>query len=122
MHVCNNLVRGQPVSGNKTTAAHRGLRTSIEQPPFPVLHSALPQIRFSTKSFGVDAAEVAARAIENIAGSLVDADMSDIIAGRPGACLGGCRRCWAAQLDRAWCSSDGARCCCRCALLLLGYQ
>ncbi len=45
------------------------------------------QIRFSTKSFGVDAAEVAARAIENIAGTLVDADMSDIIAGRPGACL-----------------------------------
>ena len=42
------------------------------------------QIRFSTKSFGVDAAEVAARAIENIAGTLVDADMRDIIAGRPG--------------------------------------
>lgn len=42
------------------------------------------QIRFSTKSFGVDAAQVAARAIENVAGTLVEADMSDIIAGRPG--------------------------------------
>lgn len=45
---------------------------------------SLLQIRFSTKSFGVEAAEVAARAIENVAGTLVDADMSDIIAGRPG--------------------------------------
>lgn len=70
------------------------LENQHRQPPFPVLHSALPQIRFSTKSFGVDAAEVAARAIENIAGSLVDADMSDIIAGRPGAWRLGCRRCW----------------------------
>lgn len=54
----------------------------------------LLQIRFSTKSFGVDAAEVAARAIENVAGTLVDADMSDIIAGRPGGWVavgGGCR-------------------------------
>lgn len=37
----------------------------------------------------MDAAEVAARAIENIAGSLVDADMSDIIAGRPGELAAG---------------------------------
>ena len=41
------------------------------------------QIRFSTKSFGRDAAHVAATAIENCKGSLVDADISDIIAGRP---------------------------------------
>lgn len=43
----------------------------------------ITKIRFSTKSFGVDAAQVAARAIENVAGTLVEADMSDIIAGRP---------------------------------------
>jgi len=41
------------------------------------------QIKFSTKSFGIEAAEVAARAIENVAGSLTHADISDIIAGRP---------------------------------------
>lgn len=51
-------------------------------PPHPITWPW--QIRFSTKSFGVEAAEVAARAIENVADSLVDADMSDIIAGRPG--------------------------------------
>jgi hypothetical protein len=39
------------------------------------------QIRFSTKSFGRDAAAVAAKAIGNVAGSLTDADISDIIAG-----------------------------------------
>eukprot|EP00887_Chlorella_sp_A99_P001191 scaffold14.g1191.t1 len=42
-------------------------------------------IKFSTKSFGVDAARVAARAIQNVKSTLVDADMSDIIAGRPEA-------------------------------------
>ena len=41
------------------------------------------QIKFSTKSFGIEAAEVAARAIENVANSLTHADVSDIIAGRP---------------------------------------
>ena len=41
------------------------------------------QIKFSTKSFGIEAAEVAARAIENVAKSLTHADISDIIAGRP---------------------------------------
>ena len=41
------------------------------------------QIKFSTKSFGIQAAEVAAEAIENVSGTLVDADISDIIAGRP---------------------------------------
>ena len=54
--------------------------------PPPFWHSL--QIRFSTKSFGVEAAEVAAAAIENVASSLVDADMSDIIAGRPGGLTG----------------------------------
>ena len=43
----------------------------------------LTQIKFSTKSFGIEAAEVAARAIENVADSLTHADISDIIAGRP---------------------------------------
>ena len=41
------------------------------------------QIRFSTKSFGRDAARVAASAITNCKGTLVDADISDVIAGRP---------------------------------------
>ena len=40
-------------------------------------------IKFSTKSFGVDAAQVAAKAIRNVASTLKHADMSDIIAGRP---------------------------------------
>ena len=43
------------------------------------------QIKLSTKSFGRDAAEVAAEAIASVSGSLVDADMSDVIAGRPEA-------------------------------------
>lgn len=49
-------------------------------PYFPVLWSGL-QIKLSTKSFGRDAAEVAARGIANIANTLVEADLSDIIAG-----------------------------------------
>jgi len=43
------------------------------------------QIKLSTKSFGRDAAEVALEAIANVSKSLVDADMSDVIAGRPEA-------------------------------------
>jgi hypothetical protein len=45
--------------------------------------SAVLQVKFSTKSFGRDAAHVAATAIENIAATLEHADISDIIAGRP---------------------------------------
>lgn len=62
-------------------------RESAEELLAPMLApgAKVSKIRFSTKSFGVEAAEVAARAIENVAGSLVDADMSDIIAGRPEA-------------------------------------
>lgn len=41
------------------------------------------QVRFSTKSFGVDAATVAAEALRAVAATLEHADMSDIIAGRP---------------------------------------
>jgi hypothetical protein len=41
------------------------------------------QVRFSTKSFGVEAATVAAEALRAVAASLQHADMSDIIAGRP---------------------------------------
>ena len=43
------------------------------------------QIKLSTKSFGRDAAEVASQAIANVSQSLVDVDMSDVIAGRPEA-------------------------------------
>jgi Ran GTPase-activating protein 1 len=45
--------------------------------------SAVTRIRFSTKSFGRDAARVAATPITNCAASLTDADISDVIAGRP---------------------------------------
>jgi len=45
--------------------------------------SKIQKVKFSTKSFGVEAAEVAARAIRNVSSTLIDADMSDIIAGRP---------------------------------------
>lgn len=45
--------------------------------------SRISKIKFSTKSFGVDAAHVAAKAIKNVAPTLKHADMSDIIAGRP---------------------------------------
>ena len=45
--------------------------------------TALVQVKFSTKSFGEDAARVAARAIQNCAATLREADVSDIIAGRP---------------------------------------
>lgn len=41
------------------------------------------RIKFSTKSFGVEAAEIAAKAIRNVRKSLKHADMSDIVAGRP---------------------------------------
>ena len=96
-------------------------RESAEELLAPLLApgAAFRRVRFSTKSFGAEAAEVrvcgqdaasfggggldaaaaaavptaapdtslqvAARALENVAGTLVDADMSDIIAGRPGA-------------------------------------
>ena len=45
--------------------------------------SKIQKIKFSTKSFGVDAADVASKAIRNVSSTLIDADMSDIIAGRP---------------------------------------
>jgi large subunit ribosomal protein L31/Ran GTPase-activating protein 1 len=45
--------------------------------------AAIRRIRFSTKSFGAEAAEVAAAAIRNCAATLTHADLSDVIAGRP---------------------------------------
>lgn len=45
--------------------------------------AVVTKIRFSQKSFGQEAAHVARRALENCSGSLVDADVSDVIAGRP---------------------------------------
>jgi len=45
--------------------------------------SAVRKIRLSTKSFGVDAAEVAAQAFAACRDTLVDLDLSDVIAGRP---------------------------------------
>lgn len=45
--------------------------------------ATIKKIKFSTKSFGVDAAEVAAKAIRNVKSTLEEADISDIMAGRP---------------------------------------
>ncbi|EFJ41793.1 hypothetical protein VOLCADRAFT_107530 [Volvox carteri f. nagariensis] len=45
--------------------------------------SSVNRIRFSTKSFGRDAAAVAARALQAVSCSLLEADISDVIAGRP---------------------------------------
>ena len=39
------------------------------------------QVRFSSKSFGRDAADVAAKALANVSKTLAIADISDIIAG-----------------------------------------
>lgn len=47
--------------------------------------SSIKSIKLSTKSIGSEAAPVVVAAIENVAGVLEDADMSDIIAGRPEA-------------------------------------
>lgn len=51
--------------------------------PMLVPGSAIHKVKFSTKSFGRDAANVAATGIKNCKASLVDADISDVIAGRP---------------------------------------
>lgn len=40
------------------------------------------QIKLSTKSFDPQSAAVLARGIANVRGSLLDADLSDIIAGK----------------------------------------
>lgn len=45
--------------------------------------ATVTKIKFSTKSFGVEAARIAAKAIRNVRKSLKHADMSDIVAGRP---------------------------------------
>lgn len=50
-----------------------------------VAGSAIRAIKLSTKSIGSEAAPIVVAAIENVAQVLEDADMSDIIAGRPEA-------------------------------------
>jgi hypothetical protein len=47
--------------------------------------SSIKAVKLSTKSIGLEAAPVVVAAIENVAEVLEDADMSDIIAGRPEA-------------------------------------
>ncbi|KAF6260413.1 hypothetical protein COO60DRAFT_1625705 [Scenedesmus sp. NREL 46B-D3] len=51
--------------------------------PLLAAGASINKVRFSTKSFGVEAANVAAEALRAVASSLHHADMSDIIAGRP---------------------------------------
>ncbi|KAK2079896.1 hypothetical protein QBZ16_002291 [Prototheca wickerhamii] len=51
----------------------------------PLLSGSAPisHVKLSTKSFGAEAAEVAAEAILRVAGTLTHADLADVIAGRP---------------------------------------
>ncbi|CAD7700807.1 unnamed protein product [Ostreobium quekettii] len=44
---------------------------------------AVEAVKLSNQSFGLEAAEVAAEALQHIGSKLTDADLSDIIAGRP---------------------------------------
>lgn len=71
--------------------------------------SVCPQVRLSTKSFGIEAATVAADALRAVAHSLEHADISDIIAGRPvssdsnkiGSLLERCRHHCVPQTEQA---------------------
>jgi Ran GTPase-activating protein (RanGAP) involved in mRNA processing and transport len=45
--------------------------------------AAHSRVKLSTKSWGIDAAKVVTRAFANIATTLREVDLSDIIAGRP---------------------------------------
>ena len=79
---------GQPMDSDSLdlTGAREFLTAELaEEKLAPILAdgSTVSRIKFSTKSFGVDAAHVAAKAIRNIKATLKHADMSDIIAGRP---------------------------------------
>jgi len=58
---------------------------TAEQLLAPMLQpgAVIRRIKFSTKSFGIEAAEVAAKAIRNVSNTLQHADLADIIAGRP---------------------------------------
>ncbi|KAK9827462.1 hypothetical protein WJX74_003728 [Apatococcus lobatus] len=53
--------------------------------PLFASNPAITTVRLSTKSFDAECAEVAARGFSNVAASLTDVDMSDVIAGRPEA-------------------------------------
>ncbi|KAJ9527014.1 hypothetical protein QJQ45_025289 [Haematococcus lacustris] len=59
--------------------------SSAKQALAPLLArgSSIRKVRLSTKSFGRDAATVAASALANVSATLTDVDISDIIAGRP---------------------------------------
>ena len=60
-------------------------QTRAEQVLAPLLAkgASFSKVKLSTKSFGIDAAKVVTRAFSNIAGTLKEVDLSDIIAGRP---------------------------------------
>lgn len=63
--------------------------------------STIKKVKLSTKSFGRDAAGVAARAFANVAAILEEADISDVIAGRPEDEALDALRAMAAALARA---------------------
>ncbi|WIA30005.1 hypothetical protein OEZ86_000102 [Tetradesmus obliquus] len=67
--------------GSRDFLDAEGARAALA--PLLAAGASIQKVRFSTKSFGVEAATVAAEALRAVAGSLQHADMSDIIAGRP---------------------------------------
>ena len=88
--VAGGAVGGPAASADGTeldlTGAREFLtRETAEELLAPMLApgARISKIKFSTKSFGVEAAQVAAAAIRNVSATLLDADMSDVIAGRP---------------------------------------
>ncbi|MEW5304729.1 MAG: hypothetical protein WDW36_007321 [Sanguina aurantia] len=69
------------LTGSRDFLNHDGATEALQLMLAP--GSAISQVRLSTKSFGREAAAVAAQAISNVLHCLTDADISDVIAGRP---------------------------------------
>ena len=76
-HECPHPNQDEPELEGQRARLHTSL-------PYWCVHARV-QIKLSTKSFGRDAAEVAAAGVRNCAASLAHADLSDVIAGRPEA-------------------------------------
>jgi Ran GTPase-activating protein 1 len=58
-------------------------RTEQVMAPLLAKGATFSKVKLSTKSFGIDAAKVVTKAFANIASTLKEVDLSDIIAGRP---------------------------------------
>ncbi len=138
------------ITGDRDFLTAEGAEAALA--PLLTPHASHKRIKFSTQSFGHDAAAVAARALGNVANTLEEADLSDIIAGRPEAealsaltvitdalqgaklkvldlsdnALGekGIRACAKALTSQVCCSDDGITCVCiyKCILCLQMYS